>query len=394
MTMRIGVFTDNDFGKINGVTTALRAVVLHAPSDLQVRIYTASAVPVEREDYLALRAVSIPVPYYPGMDMCLPRFSRFLAIARRDRLDLVHYTTPGPMGLVAQYVAWRLGVPMVGSFHTQLAEYTALLSGSQRLGELMRKYLRWPYGRCQHVLVPSTSTRDLLVTARVAPGKLQIWSRGVDTNLFDPARRSPEMRASWGVDDRTPVVVYAGRISVEKNLRILPELWRCLADSVPEARLVVAGEGPLHAELARALAKAVFTGPLTQEALAVVMASADAFVFPSRTDTLGNVVLEAQASGLPVLVTDAGGPQENLIDGETGLVCRGTPDAAVFASRLAPLLRDRSRREAMGRAARRYACTRTWRTSLHPLYAAWRDAVTAARESSAGLSTVADARQR
>lgn len=391
--MRIGVFTDNDFGKINGVTTALRAVVDHAPADLRVRVYTASALPVERPEYLALRAVAIPVPYYPGMDMCLPRFGRFLAVARRDRLDLVHYTTPGPMGLVAQYVAWRLGVPLVGSFHTQLAEYTELLSGSKRLGDLMRQYLRWPYGRCQHVLVPSASTRDLLVAARVAPGKVQIWSRGVDSNLFDPARRSPELRASWGVDDNGPIVLYAGRVSVEKNLRMLPDLWRRLADNAPGSRLVVSGDGPLRPELARALPQAVFTGPLTQDALAVVMASADVFVFPSRTDTLGNVVLEAQASGLPVLVSDAGGPQENVLDGETGLVCRGMPDAAVFAARLAPLLRERPRREAMGLAARRYACRRTWGASLHPLYAAWRDAVTTARQRPAGLSTVADARQ-
>lgn len=376
---RVGIFTDNDFGKINGVTTTLRAVVDHAPDDVGLRIYTASQAAVERTDYLALQATGMPVPFYDGMTMYLPRFAAFLRAARRDGIELVHYTTPGPMGLVAQFVAARLGLPMVGTFHTQLAEYTTLLSGSPLLGRLMEQYLRWPYGRCARVFAPSQATRDLLVAARIAPGKIDICSRGVDTARFDPRRRSPDVRRAWGVDTGTPVVLYVGRLSAEKNLRQLPALVAALDARRARYRLVLVGEGPLRDDLARMLPRAVFAGVLPHDGVAAAMASADVFLFPSRTDTLGNVVLEAQASGLPVLVSNAGGPQENLLDGRSGFVCTPGSGEDGFTARLLWLLDDRERRRACGAAAREYATHRTWTGALRPLYQAWRDVAAHAR---------------
>lgn len=373
--MRVGIFTDNDFDKVNGVTTTLRAVVAHAPRDVRVRVYTSGPMAVDSDAYLSLRAPGVGIPFYREMTMYVPRFRAFLRAARRDGVDLVHYTTPGPMGLVAQYVAATLQVPMVGSFHTQLAEYTALLSGSEWLAHAMRQYLRWPYGRCARVLVPSRSTRDLLVRARIAPGKLAVWSRGVDVAHFDPSRRSNALRRRWGADEHTPVVAYVGRVSAEKGLCQLPDVWQQLAPR-ERARLVVVGDGPLRRQLTQALPEATFTGTLDAHAVADTLASADIFLFPSRTDTLGNVVLEAQASGLPVLVSDAGGPRENMIDGETGFVCRDTKCEG-FAARIAQLVGEPGLRRRCGEAARTYACTRTWGTALQPLYQAWRD--TAAR---------------
>jgi glycosyltransferase involved in cell wall biosynthesis len=381
--MRVGIFTDNDFGKINGVTTTLKAVLDHVPDDVTVRVYTASRSAVETPGYLALRAPAFGIPFYEGMDMCAPRFGAFLRAAQRDRLDVVHYTTPGPMGLVAQYVAWRLRLPMVGSFHTLLADYAAMLSGSQRLGDLMAAYLRWPYGRCLRVLVPSAATRDQLVAARIAPDRLHVWSRGVDTVRFDPNRRSMELRRAWGAADGRPVVVYAGRLSVEKGLLDIPALWRYATAAGP-ARLVIAGDGPLRAELQRRLPEATFTGPLTHDALAVVMASADAFLFPSRTDTLGNVVLEAQASGLPVLVSDAGGPQENLVPGHSGFVCRPGAMGEGFEARLAQLVASADLRARLSLGARHYALQRTWKGAMQPLFQTWREAGSLAQRSPAG----------
>lgn len=376
---RVGIFTDNDFDKVNGVTTTLRALVDHAPEDVGLRIYTASRTAVARANYVALRAPALPVPFYDGMAMYLPRFSAFLRAARRDDIELVHYTTPGPMGLVAQYVAARLGLPMVGTFHTQLAEYTTLLSGSPMLGRLMAQYLRWPYGRCTRVFAPSHATRDLLVAARIAPGKIDICSRGVDAARFDPRLRSQETRRAWGVDERTPVILYVGRLSAEKNLRLLPALVAALDARGARYRLVLVGEGPLVDDLSRRLPRAIFTGLLPQEAVATAMASADVFLFPSRTDTLGNVVLEAQASGLPVLVSNAGGPQENMLHGVSGFVCTPGHGADGFTARLLWLLEDRTRRLAFGAAAREYARHRTWADALRPLYQAWRDIASSAR---------------
>ncbi len=289
-----------------------------------------------------------------------------------DGIQLVHYTTPGPVGLAAMYVASRLKVPMVGSFHTQLSEYTALLSGSERLGHLMREYQRWPYGKCERILVPSVATRDLLIAAKIPEDKIRIWTRGVDTDQFAPSRRSASMRQTWGVDEARPALIYVGRLSREKGLDLVPAIARTLRDAGVDHRLVFVGEGPMRQELQQACPDAVFTGAMPHAEVASAMASSDVFIFPSRTDTLGNVVLEAQACGIPVLVSDAGGPRENIRDGETGFVCAST-GALDMPARVLQLASDRTRRVAMGKAAREYAHGRSWERAMAPLYEAWRE---------------------
>jgi len=370
--MKIAIFTDNDFDKVNGVTTTLNAVLQHSPADLQPRIYTASDLPIDCPHYLAVPSWGTDIPFYRGMKMYWPRFGRFVRHARADGIGLVHYTTPGPVGLAALHTAWRLDLPMVGSFHTDLAAYTGLLSGSPQLGRLMGEYMRWPYGRCLRVLVPSEATRALLAQSRTAPGKLVVWPRGVDTILFDPARRRRALRDRWHASDRRPVVLYVGRLSREKGLAALPGVQAELHRHHVEHRLVIVGEGPMLDELKEACPDAVFTGTLSRESVADVFASADVFLFPSRTDTAGNVVLEAQASGLPVVVADAGGPREQIQAGETGLVTDGTVTG--LATALAQILSDSARRARMGTAARTLASTRRWQQALAPLYQAWRDA--------------------
>jgi glycosyltransferase involved in cell wall biosynthesis len=370
--MRIAIFTDNDFGKINGVTTTLTAVLRWRPSDLDLRVYTAADAGVERPDYLALRSFGVGIPFYSEMKMYIPRFFAFLKRAKADGIQLVHYTTPGPVGLAAMYVASKLQVPMVGSFHTQLSEYTALLSGSERLGNLMREYQRWPYGKCERILVPSTATRDLLIAAKIRAEKIRLWTRGVDTEQFTPARRSAALREAWGVSDARPALIYVGRLSREKGLEAVPAIARTLREAGVDHRLVFVGDGPMRQTLQQACPDAIFTGALPHTHVATAMASADVFIFPSRTDTLGNVVLEAQACGLPVLVSDAGGPRENILEGESGFVCvpGGALDMPVRALQLAS---DRTRRVTMGEAARAYACGRDWVQAMAPLYDSYRE---------------------
>jgi glycosyltransferase involved in cell wall biosynthesis len=372
--VNVAIFTDNDFGKVNGVTTTLNAVLRHEPPDICARIYTSSDRGVDEPKYLALRAPGIGIPFYPEMRMYWPRVLGFLRHARRDRIDLVHYTTPGPIGLAAMLVARQLQVPMVGSFHTQLSEYTALLSGSDVLGNLMREYQRWPYGKCVRVLAPSEATRDLLVAAKIRRETIRLWKRGVDTARFTPDKRSADVRDAWGVDDRRPAVLFVGRLSKEKGLEAVPALSRTLHDAGLPHRLVFVGEGPMRRTLEAECPGAAFTGSIPHEQVAVSMASADLFLFPSRTDTFGNVVLEAQASGLPVVVTDAGGPKENIRDGRTGYVCR-TQGPVTLHVALERLLRDPLARATMGGAAREYALSRRWPRALEVLYQTWREAV-------------------
>jgi glycosyltransferase involved in cell wall biosynthesis len=389
--MSVAIFTDNDFDKTNGVTTTLKALLRHAPSDLRVRIYTLSEVEVDEPNYFAPRSLSVPIPFYSEMQMYLPRMRAFRRQLAADGVRLLHLTTPGPTGLAARYFASR-GLRLVGSFHTNLAEYTTLLSGSKTLGDLMDEYMRWLYGACDTVLVPSQDTLSRLAARRWTPERLSQWPRGVDTSIFTPTRRSPALRDRWRVCDRRPAVLYAGRVSREKGLDLLEPLSALLHKLRFAHRLIIVGDGPMSSELKERCPDAFFTGNLPHDEVAIAMASADVMVFPSETDTAGNVVLEAQASGLPVLVSDVGGPRENMRDGETGFVCR-SGNVEDFSGRLAALLRDPARRTDMSLAARRFAGERTWPAALQPVYALYRSALTAARvpRADAGLPVAAGA---
>jgi glycosyltransferase involved in cell wall biosynthesis len=369
--MKVAVFTDNDFDKINGVTTTLTAVLQYAPPDLSPRIYTAAALGADQPDYLALRSFGVGIPFYREMKMYVPHWRQYLERVKDDGVDVIHLTTPGPLGLVALWVAAHASLPLVGSFHTDLSAYTRLLSGSDRLGNLMQQYMRWMYGHCRRVLVPSESTRQLLEAAKCPADRIRIWSRGVDTQLFAPDRRCQRLRDDWRVTDDQPALLYVGRLSKEKGLALLPPLQAVLRARGLNHRLIIAGDGPMRRQLADECPGAVITGPLGREDVARVFASADLLVFPSETDTAGNVVLEAQASGLPVVVSGIGGPKEQMRPGVTGIVCDGR-DPATWADAVATLL-PAHRRGTEALDAREYALSRRWDVALAPLFEAYRE---------------------
>jgi glycosyltransferase involved in cell wall biosynthesis len=368
--MKVAIFTDNDFATVNGVTTTLGAVLEHAPEDLDLRIYTCDDAGIDTPDYLSLPAIGFGIPFYREMKMYVPPVRRLLRRALLDGVERLHFTTPGPVGLACLYVASRLGLGLVGSFHTDLASYTRVLSGSPLLGRMMERYLRWSYGKCDRVFAPSAATRDLLIRGGIPSAKTAIWRRGVSTRRFTPSKRSAALRERWGASDSRPAILYVGRLSHEKGLAMIDPFVRWLNDAGTAHRLVLVGDGPMQKELQAMCPSAIFMGTLNPEAVSVAMASADVFLFPSQTDTAGNVVLEAQASGLPVLVSDVGGPRENLQNGSTGYVCRNVLE---FTGRAAALARDAAKRRRLSQAARGYALTRRWETALDPLYRAYRD---------------------
>jgi glycosyltransferase involved in cell wall biosynthesis len=371
--MRVAVFTDNDFDKVNGVTTALNALVDYAPSDIAPRIYTASALGSDTPQYLALPSKAVPIPFYTGMDMYVPRWREYLRRVAADEIDVLHLTTPGPLGLTALWVAARTGLPLVGSFHTDLATYTSILSGSPLLGKLMGQYMRWMYGKCRETLVPSAATRELMVSAGANPGRIGFWTRGVDTTLFNPQRRSHRLRERWRTSTREPALLYVGRLSREKGLELLPEMLYRLRALGLAHRMIIAGDGPLRPWLMEQLPDAIFTGSLGRHDVAEVFASADLFVFPSLTDTAGNVVLEAQASRLPVVVSGKGGPREQMVPDVTGRVCED-PNPKAWAEVVASLLTHETVCEQMRDAARQYASSRRWEAALTGVYQAYRNA--------------------
>ena len=374
--IRVAVFTDNDFAKVNGVTTTLSALLRHAPPGVEPCVYTHSDEAVERPGYVAMPAPGVGLPFYREMRVYLPRLRALSARVRADGAHLVHLTTPGPVGLAAAYVAATLGLPLIGSFHTDLGRYVGILSGSARLERWLRGYMRWLYGRCERIFVPSAATRAMLVEDGIEPSRVALWVRGVDAEAFSPRRRSSALRRAWEVGAGAPgaplALLYAGRVSKEKGLALLPEVAARLRQAGVAHRWIVVGDGAWRPELERRLPDAAFTGSLEHGDVARAMASADVFVFPSCTDTAGNVVIEAQACGLPVVVSDQGGPRENMQPAVTGRVCRGG-DADDLARALIDLASDPARRGAMSAAARRYASSRRWERAFAPLYDAYRE---------------------
>jgi glycosyltransferase involved in cell wall biosynthesis len=369
--VNIGIFTDTDCDSLNGVTTTLTAAMRCAPAGMRLRIYTAATLPARQEDYLALGSVAVPTPFFPELRLFLPRLLAYAAHATRDQLDVVHLTTPGPLGLAALFVARKHGLPLVGSVHSDVAACAAAVTGSPRLAGLMRRYLRWLYAKCDRLLVPSQQARRLQMASGIDPRRMALWRRGVDTRLFAPSRRSTALRERWHVSDRRPALLYVGRVAREKGLGLLPPLRDRLHALGIEHRLIVVGHGPLLPHLREALPDAVFTGALSREEVAEAFASADMLVFPSRLDTAGNVLLEAQASGLPVVIAGDGGAREHMLSGRTGVTCY-SEDAGDWAAAVATLAR-RADLPAMRESARQYALTRRWERTLEPLYRTYRD---------------------
>ena len=357
----------------------------YAPPGVRPRIYTHSDVAADEPEYLALGAPGMGIPFYREMKIYLPRFRTLCAEARADRSDLIHLTTPGPVGFAALYAAAKLAVPLVGSYHTDLGSYLRMLSGSRWLERWLRLSMRWLYGRCERIFVPSDATGAMLVEDGIARARIGLWARGVDTAIFSPRQRSPALRASWGVGNGGLALAYVGRVSREKGLALLPDVERRLRAAGVDHRWVIVGDGPYRQELEQRLDHAIFCGTLPHADVAPPLASADVFVFPSCTDTAGNVVLEAQACGLPVLVSDRGGPQENMRPDESGFVCRGG-QVEDLADAVVGLASNPARRRAMADAARRYALSRRWEQALAPLYDAYRSVAARRRAGAVAAS--------
>jgi glycosyltransferase involved in cell wall biosynthesis len=244
-------------------------------------------------------------------------------------------------------------IPLSGTYHTAIPQYAHILTGDYAIEELVWKYTTWFYDQLNLILVPSASTERELIGKGIDPGKICLFPRGVDAARFHPSKRNVNfLKERFNAGDG-PKILYVGRISKEKDLHVLAQAFRSLTQTHPDVELMLVGDGPYLKELQELLAgtPSIFTGYRDGEELATIYASCDLFAFPSATDTFGNVVLEAQASGLPVIVSDSGGPQENMIPHKTGHVVQ-VGDSAALLQTLKFLLADRERLKEMGKAAR------------------------------------------
>ncbi|TAM93487.1 MAG: glycosyltransferase family 1 protein [Rhodanobacteraceae bacterium] len=288
------------------------------------------------------------IPRYPELQFGMPQGSglRKRWLARRP--DVVYIATEGLLGSSAMRVANALNIPVATGFHTRFDDYAGHY-GIGLLSPLVRAHQLKFHRRGQMTFVPTRALVRELNDASVP--NVRKLRRGVDTTLFSPERRDPTLRRHWGVDNATPVMAYVGRIAAEKGLGLALQAYRALQTRVPGARMVMVGDGPQRVALAEAYPDAIFVGTKHGEELATYYASADIFLFPSLTETFGNVVLEAMASGLPVVAFDRAAAQEHVANGISGLVVPGA-DARGFISSAYELGRDREVREMLGTNAR------------------------------------------
>ncbi|WP_414704389.1 glycosyltransferase family 4 protein [Pseudomonas sp. UBA4194] len=268
-----------------------------------------------------------PVPGCPGVQWGQSSMHKLLRRWQRRRPDVLYIATEGPLGFSALRAARRLGIAVVSGFHTHFQQYSSQY-GLGAMARLLTHYLRWFHNHTRTTLVPSVSQRVEL--ERRGFERLQLLSRGVDSQLFHPARRSLSLRESWGLGADDVAVLYVGRLAPEKNLGLLKRTFEHLRMLYPRRnlRLVIVGDGPQRAALQQQLPEAVFCGTLRGEALAEHYASADMFVFPSLTETFGNVVLEALASGLGVVAYDEAAAAQHIRHGHNGALAMPGDEAA------------------------------------------------------------------
>lgn len=358
--MRIALFTDQYAPQVSGVTLTLSRLVERAAQlGHEVALVSPKVSPADAPGTrLHIQLGGIPAPIYPEILMARPLDPPGARLLDEFRPDLAHVATEFIVGWSGVQWALRRGLPLVTSFHTN---FPAFLSGygMTPLHGLVWRYLRWLHAKSHRTFCPSLTTRRELC-ARGFRDDVRIWSRGVDAELFHPRRRSDQLRGAIapGAED---ILVYVGRIAPEKRLDILLDAFERIRREAPRRTgLVLVGDGPMRRRIERRNLDGVhLTGYRRGEALAAAYASADAFVFPSDAETFGNVVMEAFASGLPVITVNEGGVKDLVQPGVTGtLVPARDPEALADATLEA--LADRSLLRNMGNAARTFARTRTW----------------------------------
>jgi glycosyltransferase involved in cell wall biosynthesis len=367
--MRVAIITENFLPKLDGVTRTLAKLLEYFQSHgHHALLLGPESGMTEYAGAEIVGTAGVPLPFYPELRFNFFR-PLFLRRLKAFQPDVIHLVDPVVLGMAGSVVARILGKPLVSSYHTNLAAYCEHF-GFPRLVHPMWSYNRFLHNQCALTFCPSPSTAEMLRAHGFQ--RVRLWPRGVDTALFRPERRNAATRASWLANEQKIVLLYVGRISWEKNLRLLTSAYRQMDHT--RCHLVIVGDGPALREIRQEVADlpVTFTGYLRGEELASAYASADLFAFPSRTETFGQVVLEAMASGLPVVGLQAEGVRDSVEDGRTGYLLAGEPlteqeEAVEYRKLLERLVERPERRQAMGVAARHVASQHTWDEAMQSL---------------------------
>lgn len=355
-------FTDT-LDDVNGVSTTIRrmtAAGVAAGCDLTVMTCRSEQVDhgIPIKNFAPIGEFALPE--YELQRLSFPPVLQIVDHLQAGGFSEVILSTPGPLGLAALGAAKLLGLRAIGIYHTDFPQYVRILTEDSFMETLTWNYMHWFYSQLDTVYVNSEDYRRCWVERGIPPDRIRILPRGLDTRLFEPGRRRADFWRGRGLRDGEAGLLFVGRVSKEKNLDLLvAALQRLRSKGAPPFRPLIVGDGPYMAEMRKLLPDGIFTGYLDGEDLAAAYASADAFLFPSTTDTFGNVILEAQASGLPVVVSDIGGPRDLVTDGVDGFVTRGL-DLPDFTRAVEALLSDADLRQRMGAAGRKRVESRDW----------------------------------
>lgn len=363
-------FTDT-LEDVNGVATTIRKMTLAGvAAGRQLTVVTSRS---------EIRITDIPIknfqpigefelPEYELQKLSFPPILQMLDYIQREKFTELIISTPGPVGITALLAAKTLGLRATGIYHTDFPQYIRILTDDGFLETLTWDYMHWFYSQLDLIYVNSEHYRRCWIERGIAPEKIKILPRGLDTALFDPARRDRAFLKKFGVRGESVVLLYVGRVSKEKDLDVLAAAYKKLRAEKAPVQFVLVGDGPYLKDLKTQLPDACCTGYLAGLELAKAYASADIFLFPSTTDTFGNVVIEALASGLPAVVSDQGGPCELIQNGVTGFVTKSL-DVGDFADAARRLVTDCKLRETMRRNARKAVQDRDWSEAFDKFWA-------------------------
>jgi glycosyltransferase involved in cell wall biosynthesis len=352
-SLRVAIVTETYPPEVNGVAMTIGRMV----AGLQIRSHQVQLVrprqhredsPASQPGLEEVLKAGMAIPRYDALKLGLPAKQALTRLWSLKRPDIVHIVTEGPLGWSALAAALKLKIPVSSDFHTNFHSY----SKHYGIGWLKRPiaaYLRKFHNRTLCTMVPTESIRVEL--EQLGLRNLRVVSRGVDTALFSPKHRSSQLRGSWGAGSHDTVALYVGRLAPEKNLPLVLSAFDAMRRANPRMKLVLVGDGPERAVLQARYPKHVFAGMRIGHDLAAHFASGEVFLFPSTTETYGNVTMEAMASGLAVVAYDYAAAAQHIRHGSSGLLAK-LDDAAEFTRLAAGLATDRERVRRLGAAAR------------------------------------------
>jgi glycosyltransferase involved in cell wall biosynthesis len=354
--MRVAIFTGTFVENKDGVARSLYELVRSLRSKGHtVGIWAPEFTPQEDPEVHLFEIPSIPIPLYPDYRMTIYLKNIFKELDK-FKPDIIQISTPDLIALKFLKYGKEANIPIVSIYHTDFPSYLKYYKLQIFESTVWKKMVQF-YNKCDAVFTPTNEMKEQL--EKKGARRVEIWSRGIRKDSFDPSKRSDELRRSWGADGKT-VVLYSGRFVKYKDLDIVEQVYQDLMENKKKGvKFVLLGSGPMEKELKNKMPDAVFPGYLTGDELHKAYASGDIFLFPSTTETFGNVVQEAISSGLPAVVSDIGGCKEIVIESDAGIVCRAK-DADHFSDSVSNLIEDEEYYLALKQKGLIWSKTRTW----------------------------------